>query len=150
MIMVGLGDVRFDATEPDAVTIARYQDLVNTINAGKKAEARVVTATLTPLKSTLIAEWGPVDGLTGYNHWLAMNAAITGTGGNPVTGMVASVNEHTDLITEDGSLKSIYDCGDHIHENNLARQLIARCWHSVLAGVGFFPDERPCPSRIAR
>ena len=63
-----------------------------------------------------------------------MITAIKGNGSTPITGVDFRVSHHTSLLDDgSGNLAAIYDIGDHIHENNAGRQIIARVWRDSLA-----------------
>jgi len=136
-IMIGLNDVGY--TETDAAVLARYQALVNSVNASKKASARVFLGTMTPAKARYTFLFGGSNGATAYTQWLNMNAAVMGSGANAITNVDGRISWHTDFLNDGaGNLASIYDTGDQIHETDSARRIIAAAFGSVLQKYGFF------------
>lgn len=132
IVQVGLNDLA--PAEAASVAIARYQDLVTAIEA---KGAAVVVATMTPCKTRLISLYG-ASGPTAYQKWLDINTAITGGGASPITGQVASVSLHTTALNDgSGNLRSEYDTGDGIHENNLGRAIVADAWKAALVELGY-------------
>jgi lysophospholipase L1-like esterase len=141
IIMAGLNDLA--PAESAATALARYQTLIDTINAGKKSGAIVIIATMTPCKQRLIDIYGSTDGATAYTKWLAMNTAIMG-GTNKITGVDMRLNSHTDAINDGtGNLAAIYNTGDHIHETNEARKIIAAVYRYTLNMRGFLRSTSP-------
>lgn len=133
IVCVGLNDAVLYA-ESAATAMARYQTLINTINAGKKATAKVIIATMTPAKARFIDLEGPTNGATAYAKWLAMNTAIMTT----VTGVDYRIDTHTAAMNDgSGNLRYKYDINDGIHENDLARkEVIAKHFRAVLQTIG--------------
>lgn len=129
---VGLNDL--NPAEAASVAIARLQDLVDTINTNKKVGSLTIISTMTPARQRLIDVYGAINGPLSYQKWLDMNNAIKGLGSTPITGVDYRISNHTPLLDDGvGNLAAIYDTGDHIHENNAARQIIARVWRDSLA-----------------
>jgi hypothetical protein len=126
-VEVGLNDL--NPAESAVTALGRYQALINDIRGKISATCEIITCTMTPCKAYLIATYGGVDGLTAYQKWLDMNDAIKGNGANAITGMDDFVYTHTDSLNDgSGNLAAIYDTGDGIHENNVARAVIATAW----------------------
>lgn len=135
IVQIGLNDVGY--TLPDATIIGRVQDLVDQINTDKKAGAKLIIATMTPAHQRWIDLFGAVNGPTAHAQWAAVNEAIKGNGATPVTWVDSRLSAHTDALGDvDGYLLPAYDHGDHIHENNPGRQVIAAVWHSGLVSLG--------------
>jgi hypothetical protein len=132
---IGLNDLA-PSEEPETA-LGRYQDLINTINSQKKSSAIIIISCMTPCKQRLLNVYGSVDGLTSYQKWIEMNDAIMGIGANAITGVSGRVNSHVPILNDDGDLNLIYDMGDGVHENNLARQIIANEWMKQLNNHGY-------------
>ncbi len=142
IVQVGLNDL--DPSEASSVTIARLQNFINTINANKKVGSVTIISTMTPTKQRLIELYGAVNGPLSYQKWLDINNAIKGLGPNPITGVGYRISNHTPLLDDgSGNLAAIYDTGDHVHENNAARQIIARVWRDSLAELGLLNPSTP-------
>lgn len=131
VVQIGLNDLV--PSESAATALGRYQALINDINAIKGAGTKILLVTMNPCKQRLIDVYGATDGLVSYQKWLDMNEAIRGNGANAVTGASGYVDSHTTALNDgNGNLKAEYDMGDHIHENNAARQIIANAWLSKM------------------
>ena len=131
VVQIGLNDL--DPAESAATALGRYQTLINDINAIKGAGTKILLATMTPCKQRLTDVYGATNGLISYQKWLDMNDAIRGNGINAITGASGYVDSHTTALNDgSGNLKSEYDMGDHIHENNTARQIIANAWFAKM------------------
>lgn len=135
-VEIGLNDTY---TSDDAITIiSKLQTLINTINATKKPTAKVLIFTMTPCHQWYINYSGAEIGEINFQKWQILNAAIMGMGQNAITGVDARVGTHTALIMDsNGNLLPQYDTGDHIHENNAARQIIANEYRKALKSLGF-------------
>src|SRR5207237_107648 len=82
------------------------------------------------------------DAPTIQGQWESINEAIKGNGINAVTNVDARVSSHTTALAEGSwDLKAIYQTSlnDGAHENNVARQIIARAWRSVLQQIALLP-----------
>lgn len=137
LIEVGLNDI--DPAVATATSIAAIQSLVNAVNASKPTGAKVYIATMTPAYQRMITRYGagtPAD--NSLAKWNAMNTAIMGGGGSPITGVDGRINAHT-LAMDDGvgNLDAAYDGGDGIHPNNAGRQVMAAAWLAALQADGF-------------
>jgi methionine-rich copper-binding protein CopC/lysophospholipase L1-like esterase len=132
---IGLNDM--NPGEAASVAIARLQDLVNTINANKKPGSLTIISTMLPCKQRWMDGYGTVNGPIAQQKFLDMNEAIKGNGPNPISGVDYRVSAHTLLLDDGaGNLNPIYDTGDHIHENNAGRQVIASAWRDALVALG--------------
>ncbi|MEN3976603.1 tail fiber domain-containing protein [Emcibacter sp. SYSU 3D8] len=141
IVQVGLNDLLY--SESAATALARYQSLIDTINAEKKASAVVVVATMTPLKQRLIDLYGASNGAISYQKWLDMNVAIMGGGANAITGVQYRVHNHTtELDDGTGNLAAIYNI-DNVHENNAARVIIASAWRAALNRAEYLGSVSP-------
>jgi len=128
-VQVGLNDL--DPAESAATALARYQGLIDDINTNSPS-AKVVCGTMNPCKQRLIDVYGAVNGPIAYQKWLDMNTAITGSGPNAITGVDQVVTRHTTQLNDgSGNLASAYDLGDHIHENNDGRGIVASSWNTA-------------------
>lgn len=135
IVEIGLNDL--DPTESASIAIARLQDYITTINAGRKINSKLIIGAMIPCRQRLISLYGNTDGVTSYNKWLAMNAAIMG-GASAITGVDGRVDNHTTLLNDGlGNLGIPFDTGDYIHENNLAREIIANQYRNILNSFGF-------------
>jgi len=135
VIQVGLNDL--NPAESAATALGRYQTMVNTINSDKKTGAQIIAVTMTPCKERLTDLYG-AGGPTSYAKWQDMNTAISGGGASPIAGVTYHVTTHTTTLNDgSGNLAATYDTGDHIHENNAARAIIACEYRMVLAAAGY-------------
>lgn len=133
LVEIGLNDL--NPAENVSITMSRYQHLIDTINY-YSTNALVVVGTMTPCKERCIDVYGAVNGLVSYQKWLDMNTAILTT----ITNADARVSAHTALLNDgNGNLATIYDMGDHIHENNTARRIIANEYIKALTTLGILP-----------
>jgi len=136
IVQIGLNDL-LNPPETTSVVIARLQDLIDTINANKKVGSLVIVSTMNPIKQRLIDSYGTENGLISQQQFLDINNATKGFGPTPITGVDYRISKHTSLLDDgNGNLASIYDTGDHVHENNAARQIIAHVWRDSLAELG--------------
>lgn len=143
-VQIGLNDL--DYTESAATALARYQTLINTINADKKSGAIVIVGTMLPPKARLIAIYGATNGATAYTKWQDMNTAIMGSGANAITGVDYRVDGHTEAMNDgNGNLSPVYGIGaaDGIHENDAGRKVIAGYIRRVLTRAGFWANQLP-------
>ncbi|HWJ25261.1 MAG TPA: SGNH/GDSL hydrolase family protein, partial [Flavisolibacter sp.] len=142
IVEIGLNDLIY--TESAATALARYQTFIDDINLYKKPGAKVIVSTMTPCKQRLLDLYGSTNGLISYQKWLDMNDAISGAATNRITGVDYRVTNHT-LALNDGNdnLKPIYDIGDHVHESNAARELIALFSRYALNEVGYLQVTQP-------
>lgn len=142
IVQIGLNDVGF--TETDAAVIARLQDYIDTINLGKKTDCKIIIGSMNPAKQRWIDSFGEIDGATSQAQWFAINQSIMGFGSNPITGVDLRQNTHTIKLNDGlGNLAGIYDMGDYIHENNLARQIIAGQYRISLNNLRFLKNTLP-------
>ena len=70
--------------------------------------------------------------------WLAVNEAIAGNGGTPITGVDARITSHVAALNDgSGNLLARYDHNnDGVHESNEARFLIGQLWQAQLEADG--------------
>ncbi|WJN61356.1 hypothetical protein OH686_21645 [Pseudomonas sp. SO81] len=136
MIEVGLNDI--DPAVATATSIAALQSLVNAVSASKPTGCKVFIATMTPAYARMITRYGAgAPALASLAKWNAMNDAIMGVGGSPITGVDGRVSAHTIAMDDGvGNLAAAYDGGDGIHPNNAGRQVIADAWKTLLASEG--------------
>lgn len=129
-VQVGLNDVSKTGIydEPTANKIARYQSMIDSIVIGSP-NAKIIAATMTPAKQRYIDMRGEVDGMIDYQIWLDLNYAIEHT----ITGVYAVANAHTSALNDgNGNLLAKYDYSDHVHENNIGRNIVANSWYSKI------------------
>ena len=93
-------------------TMSEYQTLINEINQNKKSGAKLIIHQMTPALNA--ARW--VGNETLYN---AIQDSIAGIGPNAVNGAdYVDTNIFTGELNDGaGSMKTIYDNGDHVHPN---------------------------------
>lgn len=126
IVRVGLNDLG----SASSAVITALQDLVDTINSGKKSGAVVIICALTSSRASI--------GETKYVKWLAVNEAIMGGGSTPITGVNYRIDAYNDVIGDaNDNLKTLYDYGDHIHMNNPGRIIIAGEYKAILKKAGF-------------
>jgi len=136
IVEIGLNDL--DPGDPLEATLQRYQRLIDTINRSKPAKAKLIIATMTPLRERLKDIYRG-KGNASYKKWVAMNDAIMGKGKIPITGVDFRFNEHTLLLADKkGNLKPEYEIAekDHVHQNTAARLIVASTWRVALAKMG--------------
>lgn len=144
VVEIGLNDV--DPSEAASVALSRYQTLINNINSNKKSSCKIIVSCMTPCRQRLIDVYGETDGVTSYNKWLAMNSAIMGSGVNSITGVDYRIDKHVLYLKDaSGNLKAEYDTGDHVHENNTARAIIASVIREQLNTIGLLTVKTPDP-----
>jgi len=137
-IIVEVGLNNLDYTVSAATSLADYQVLIDTINAQKKSTATVIVSAMTPDRQRLIDIWGSTNGNIAYQKWITMNNAIMGGQPYRITGVNYRVNEHIPYLSDTaGNLLEQFDCGDHVHENNAGRKIIAAAWRKKLASLGY-------------
>lgn len=130
IVEIGLNDT--DDGETVSGAISKYQDYIDTINLTRKASSKLIIGTMTPCRA--------VAGID-YSVWLGLNEAIMGGGATPITGVDIRVNNHTLLLSDvNDNLLPAYDMGDHIHENNLARNVIGWSYRRVLRDINYIPQ----------
>ena len=136
IVEIGLNDINY--SEPASAALGRYQTFIDTINATKKAGAKILVATMTPALNRFINVLGNINGYLALQNWLDMNNAIMGSGPNAIYGVDYRTDAHT-LALDDGSfaLSYMYDMGDGIHETNAARNIIAESYRQALQKAGF-------------
>ncbi len=136
IVEIGLNDL--DPNDPLEATLQRYQRLIDTINRTKPVKAKLIIATMTPLRERLKDIYRGKSNAS-YKKWAAMNDAIMGKGKTPITGVNYRFNEHTLLLSDKkGNLKPEYEIAekDHVHQNTAARLVMASTWRVALARVG--------------
>jgi uncharacterized protein (TIGR02145 family) len=122
IIQIGLNDV--EAAETNAAKVARYQAYIDEV-ATDSPDAIITLGTMTPARGLFSAP--------NYLKWVALNESIRGEGANPITGADYVATEHTDLLSDgNGYLHADYDMGDHIHENNAGRKIVAQSWMNAI------------------
>lgn len=133
IVQVGLNDMY--PAEAASVAIARLQNLVDTIRSDV-GSAPIIISQMTPARERYIDVYGGTNGPIAHQKWLDMNEAIAGGGATPITGVDARVTAHVPLMNDGaGNLLPLYDMGDHIHEDNLGRQVIARAWENAIVAA---------------
>ena len=121
IIQIGLNDMNTNIS----TTLSNYQNLINQVNLTKKQSAIVFISCMLPCKQRFI-DLGLVNG---QSNWVALNNAIM----TSITGVNKRNNYHVPLLDDgNGNLKAIYDCGDHIHENQAGADIIITGFRSLL------------------
>ena len=122
IIQVGLNDM----STATATTLTNYQNLINQINATKKAGAKVYISCMLPCKQRFV----DLGIATGQSNWIALNNAIMGS---TFTGVDGRNNYHVSLLDDGGgNLAAAYDCGDHIHENQAGADIIITGFRTMI------------------
>lgn len=130
IVAIGLNDLI--PSQSVATTMVRYQKLIDTIRFCNP-NAKIIVAKMIPCRNRLVNLYG-ANSTTIYNKWLDINSGIM----NNITGVDYRISRHCDLLNDgNGNLKTIYDCGDGVHENNLARKIIAAEFRKALNVLGF-------------
>jgi len=147
IVQVGHNDVNY--TDAASVAIGKLQSLIDTINTGKKASAKIILCTMTPAKSRYIAFWGDSNGAIAYARWQSINTAIMG-GASAITGADVRVSSHTTAMDDGaGNLNVPHDTGDGIHTTNAARETQAAEWAKALHSLGFWKKSLITPPPAA-
>jgi len=137
IVQIGLNDM--SPAVATATTIAAYQDLINTIRAAVPSTCKVIGSTMVPAYERWVVIYGGSEAAA-QAKWVAVNEAVTGGGGSPITGLDGTVSSHTTALAKDVSgnaaLADAYDHGDHIHENDAGREIIAAAWRVELESLG--------------
>ena len=134
-IQIGINDIQL-LTDSAATIIGRYQTLVNDVRAALSSTCKIILSTMTPARAAWIIAYGETDGEAAYQKWIAINTAITGGGGSPITGADAVVSSHTTTLNDgSGNLGASYDSGDHLHPNNTGRAVIGTAWRTALVSL---------------
>lgn len=142
IVEIGLNDLQPSISA--ATTLVKYQKLVDTIKSVGKSGVKIIVSVMIPPKQRLIDVYGAVDGLIAYQKWLDMNNAIMGGQPNRITNVDYRIDKHNSYLNDGfGNLAHAYDCGDHIHENNTARNIIAQVWREQLNHMGFLTTKIP-------
>lgn len=147
MIQIGHNDI---APTTDAPTvIASLQDLIATVRADVPASCKIYVGQMSPAKQRFIDVHGAVDGATVYQQWLDVNEAINNGGATPITGVDGRIVDHVATLNDgSGNLTAAYDTGDHIHENNSGRQVIADAWFAGIPAIGNPAAPSPATSSV--
>lgn len=123
VVQIGLNDM--DTTDING-TIGAYQDFINSIRSGGKAELIIVASCMLPCKQ----RWTDLGWANGQSNWIALNNAIMST----ITNVDKRLDSHVAVLGDgNGNLKSEYDSGDHIHENDAGAVVIKDAWRSCFA-----------------
>ncbi|MGN7786824.1 GDSL-type esterase/lipase family protein [Niabella sp. 22666] len=130
-LQIGLNDMA--PGDPINDVLARYQNLVDTVRGGLKPEAKIIASCMLPCKQRFINLYGSTDGVISQQKWVYLNQSIMGTNSahSNITGVDARSNYHVSILDDgSGNLADIYQTAemDEIHENNIARQIIATGW----------------------
>ncbi len=151
VIQVGLNDVN-NVAGSSAAVITAYQSLVNHVRAVNPT-CSILVATMTPANLRWENAFG-APATNAKNNWAAINQAISGAGGTPITGVDARITSQTAALdrnplvptgylsngTSDGTTPSntagFYDLGDGIHENDVGRRIIGSAWRTGLVSLG--------------
>lgn len=74
--------------------------------------------------------WTDLGWANGQSNWIALNNAIMST----ITNVDKRLDSHVAVLGDgNGNLKSEYDSGDHIHENDAGAVVIKDAWRSCFA-----------------
>lgn len=127
VIQCGVNSVLTDVSA--ATTIAALQTMVTGL------------ATQFPNASIVISEMTPCASYTDMTSpretvFAAVNAAIRGEGGSPITGVAARVSSHVALLADGVNLAAAYDSGDGLHPNDAGRLINADAIKATLQGLG--------------
>jgi hypothetical protein len=135
IIQIGLNDITGSGTA--AAAIGRLQDYVDAVRNDVPITCRIYVSKMLPCKQRWTDLFGGPGGIVAQQQWQDINAAIAGTGSTPITNVDGRITAHVPLLDDgSGNLNPIYDMGDHIHENNAARQIIAAAWRDKLVADG--------------
>jgi hypothetical protein len=125
---------------PTADIIAAIQASVNDVRSKIPTRSKILIATLTPCRQRLITVFGGVGGPIAYQQWLDINAAISGAGPTPITGVDARVTSQTATLNDGaGNLAAPYNSGDDIHTNDVGRGVQGGAWRVSLVSLGILP-----------
>lgn len=132
---IGLNNIT--ASGSGAAAITALQELVDQVRLDSGAYCKIYVAKMLPCKQRWIDLFGAPGGATAQAQWVAINDAIAGAGATPITGVDGRITSHVPLLDDGaGNLAAAYDSGDHIHENNAGRTIIANAWRTKLVADG--------------
>jgi lysophospholipase L1-like esterase len=117
VIQVGINDINTGSTA--AATIAALQTLVNTVHAALPA-AKIVLCQLLPCSTFLTNTFGAAY----QTKWVAVNDAIAGRGGTPITGVdLAVLTGDVGSALNDGTnnIPTALGLADGLHTNSPGR-----------------------------
>jgi lysophospholipase L1-like esterase len=136
LLQLGINDL----ADPAATILSRLQSGINTINAERGPNAKVIAAPMTPCKASINGSFGS----GAYTRWQDVNAATMGLtlspSGNavtPISGVHARSGTYVATLDDGaGNLAAPWDIGDNLHPNALARQVIAADHVSTFKSLG--------------
>jgi len=135
IVQIGLNDLQ--PAGPATITIARLQDLIDTIRADVGQSVPIIISKMIPCHQRLLNLYGAIDGETSYQKWIAMNDAIAGIGATPIAGVQGRITAHVPLMGDAvDNLLAVYDTGDAIHPNTAGRTVNAAAWNDMLTALG--------------
>ena len=129
VVQIGLNDV---SAASASSKITALQGYVDDIRAKIQPQSKITISKMTPAKQRWIDLFGSTDGATAQTCWTDINEAIAGNGATPITNVDYRASNHATLLDDGaGNLAAAYDHGDHIHENNAGRQIVAASWQAA-------------------
>lgn len=140
IVMTGMND-RLGTSDISAAMIAGYQSAVDHIRANCPT-AKIIVAKINPAFSffdQLLGIEGPTAVANYKAEWGALNAAIGGSGGSPITGVDFRCVRQTVYMQDPTYPNSLHPLlaenpGD-LHQNPIGSQIIARAWQNALDSV---------------
>lgn len=136
-VVMEVGLNNFTSSGSAAPMITTLQELVNQVRLDAGAYCKIYVAKVTPAKQRWIDLFGGPGGAAAQAQWVAFNDAVAGLGATPITGVDGRITSHVPLLDDgSGNLAAAYDWGDHIHENNAGRTIIANAWRTKLVVDG--------------
>ena len=141
VVEIGLNDLN-PAVSIDT-TLAKYQQLIDTIYNQKGPYCKILLATMTPCKQRLYDVYGG-SGAASWQKWKDINSAIMGTYTTNITKADYRFNQHTlTMENANGNLDTmleVYGTYDHIHESNAGRNIIAQSYRTALQKLRLLPQ----------
>jgi hypothetical protein len=129
-IQVGINNIA--AGESSATTISNIQSLVDTVHSTNPT-AKILIGKITPCKT-----WLDANTTGGYTKWGAINTAIGGGGGSPITSIDVVVDGYMAILNNGSDdFADQYNAGDYLHPSRNAKDVIATYVRTEINGLGF-------------
>lgn len=136
IVQVGLNNC---ANTDSSIPISQLQNYVDAINLKKRDNAKVILSCMLPCKARwqYVNDMGIVinNPIQSQQTWIDINKAIMNE--NSVLSNIQNVdfrnNYHVNLMDDgSGNLKTIYDCGDYIHENQEGANVMIEGYKKII------------------
>jgi hypothetical protein len=136
IIEIGINNILLGDSEATART--RIQALIDDVHT-TRPDVKIILAKMIPIKGYLDANFGG-SAAAMFTEWQNLNADVAGSGPANFTSVDARITAHEATLNDGtGALKTLYDIGDHLHENNDGRTIIAGVYKTALQSLGLLP-----------